>query len=164
MGRGRASAYRFLFAPVQIGAIAWLAANEHRVSRIKHGLVVSCVGDGGGPTYKKSRQGNASIDRAMVHVLQHRLAVRPFLTFPPTVTMSASSAHPASTCPSGYLAESVRNFPEYHTSADDLDFIKPEYLTSSYLAISAALSILENDCPLEHVAKMRATIGPSRPL
>jgi len=59
--------YRFLFAPGTIGAITWLAQNEHRSQRIKYGLVVSMVGDCGGPTYKKSRRGDTKVDRAMVH-------------------------------------------------------------------------------------------------
>src|SRR2546430_10481471 len=42
-----------------------LALNERRVSRIKHGLVLVCVGDAGASTYKKSRRGNADIDRAV---------------------------------------------------------------------------------------------------
>ena len=63
--------YRFLFAPGTIGAITWLARNEDMIQRIKYGLVISMVGDGGGPTYKKSRRGNAKIDRAMIHVLRH---------------------------------------------------------------------------------------------
>jgi aminopeptidase-like protein len=63
--------YRFLFAPGTIGAITWLARNEDKCRRIKHGLVISMVGDGGGPTYKKSRRGNAKIDRAVTHVLRH---------------------------------------------------------------------------------------------
>ena len=63
--------YRFLFAPGTIGAITWLARNEDNSQRIKHGLVISMVGDGGGPTYKKSRRGNAKIDRAMIHALRH---------------------------------------------------------------------------------------------
>ena len=63
--------YRFLFAPGTIGAITWLARNEARVDRIKGGLAVSCVGDAGGPTYKKSRRGDALVDRAMAHVLRH---------------------------------------------------------------------------------------------
>src|SRR5579885_191365 len=53
-GRSTRFTYRFLFAPGTIGAIAWLALNPTAVGRIRHGLVVSCVGDGGGPTYKRS--------------------------------------------------------------------------------------------------------------
>ena len=63
--------YRFVFAPGTIGAITWLARNEEKTCRIKHGMVVSMVGDGGGPTYKKSRRGDAAVDRAMAHVLGH---------------------------------------------------------------------------------------------
>src|SRR5262249_58891650 len=61
--------YRFLFIPGTIGAIAWLALNERQAMRIKHGLVLACVGDRGRSTYKRSRQGNADIDRIMKLVL-----------------------------------------------------------------------------------------------
>jgi aminopeptidase-like protein len=44
--------YRFLFIPGTIGAIAWLALNETTaVPRIKHGLVLACLGDRGVSTY-----------------------------------------------------------------------------------------------------------------
>ena len=62
--------YRFVLVPGTIGSIAWLATNEAGLNRIKHGLVVSCVGDAGGPTYKRSRKGDALVDRAMAHVLR----------------------------------------------------------------------------------------------
>ncbi|MDH5725133.1 MAG: DUF4910 domain-containing protein, partial [Nitrospira sp.] len=69
--RSRRYSYRFLFIPGTIGSITWLARNEQQVSRIKHGLVLTGVGDAGNVTYKKSRRGNADIDRAMAHVLKH---------------------------------------------------------------------------------------------
>jgi aminopeptidase-like protein len=62
--------YRFLFIPGTIGSIAWLALNEAGIHRIQHGLVLTCAGDAGPITYKKSRRGNAIIDRAMQHVLR----------------------------------------------------------------------------------------------
>ena len=62
--------YRFLFIPGTIGSITWLSLNEARVSQIKHGLVLACMGDGGKMTYKRSRQGNAEIDRAVSQVLK----------------------------------------------------------------------------------------------
>ena len=70
VGRRTRLSYRFVLLPGTIGSIAWLATNEASLGRIKHGLVVSCVGDAGGPTYKRSRRGDALIDRAMVHVLR----------------------------------------------------------------------------------------------
>lgn len=63
--------YRFLFIPGTIGSITWLALNEQRAKNIKHGFVVTCVGDSGPFSYKKSRRGSAEVDRAVLHVLEH---------------------------------------------------------------------------------------------
>ena len=67
----RKYSYRFLFIPGTIGAITWLFLNQEKVSSIKHGLVVTGVGDQGPITYKKSRRGDAEIDRAAVQVLKN---------------------------------------------------------------------------------------------
>ena len=63
--------YRFLFIPGTIGSITWLSLNEDKVTNIKHGLVMACVGDPGKMHYKKTKHGNAEIDRAVTHVLEH---------------------------------------------------------------------------------------------
>ena len=63
--------YRFLFIPGTIGSITWLSLNEDKISKIKHGLVIACVGDPGKMHYKKTRRGNAEIDVAVSHVLKH---------------------------------------------------------------------------------------------
>src|SRR5271167_4621013 len=44
--------YRFLFIPGTIGAITWLARSRDIVARIRHGLVLTCIGDAGGFHYK----------------------------------------------------------------------------------------------------------------
>jgi aminopeptidase-like protein len=138
--------YRFLFAPGTIGAIAWLARNEDRVSRIRHGLVVSCVGDGGGPTYKKSRRGDAFIDRAMTHVLRHTSSAPAILDFFPYGYDERQFCSPGFDLPVGLFQRGQSGtFPEYHTSADNLDFIRPEHLASSYQMTAAAIDIVEND-------------------
>ena len=62
--------YRFLFIPETIGAITWLKLNEEKISKIKHGLVITCVGDSGKFTYKKSRLGNAEIDQTAINILK----------------------------------------------------------------------------------------------
>ena len=48
--------YRFLFIPETIGSIAWLSINKNNLKKIKHGLVLTCVGDSGNITYKKTRK------------------------------------------------------------------------------------------------------------
>ena len=138
--------YRFLFAPGTIGAIAWLSENECNLSQIRHGLVISCMGDGGGPTYKRSRQGNAVIDRAMAHVLKHYWSDPSIIDFAPYGYDERQFCSPAFNLPVGLFQRSLYgSFPQYHTSADNLDFIRPEHLAASYRTICAAIDIIEND-------------------
>ena len=138
--------YRFAFAPGTIGAITWLARNEARTHRIKHGLVLSCVGDAGGPTYKKSRRGDALIDRAMAHVLKHAAPSAAIEDFSPYGYDERQYCSPGFDLPVGsFLRSKYGTFPEYHTSGDDLDLIAPEHLAQSYRLILSAIDILEND-------------------
>ena len=138
--------YRFLFAPGTIGAITWLARNEQHVSRIKHGLVLSMVGDGGGPTYKKSRRGNADIDRAMVHALHHSGLTPAVLDFSPYGYDERQYCSPGFNLPVGLFQRSkFGSIPQYHTSADNLEFIRPEHLSDSYRMIVAAIDAIETD-------------------
>ncbi|BCP53488.1 aminopeptidase [Kaistia sp. 32K] len=138
--------YRFVFAPTTIGAIAWLARNQHETSRVKHGLVVTCVGDGGGPTYKKSRRGNAFIDRVAAHVLRHAARSPVVLDFSPIGYDERQYGSPGFDLPVGVFQRSLfGTFPEYHTSADNLEFVRPEHLASSYRMIGDILDVLEQD-------------------
>lgn len=144
-GRRNRFGYRFLFAPGTIGALCWLAGNEDRLDRIDHGLVVSCVGDGGGPVYKRSRRGDATIDRVMEAV---RCAGRKvtMLDFSPYGYDERQFCSPGFDLPVGLLQRSAfGTFPEYHTSADDLAFVRPEHLASSFRMIMDVVDILETD-------------------
>lgn len=136
---------RFLFLPATIGAITWLARNEDRVGRIRHGLVLSCLGDGGPFHYKQSRSG-ASVDRAVPHVL--RAAGHPFavLPFSPYGYDERQYASPGFDLPVGCLMRAVHGtFPEYHTSLDNLDFVRSEALAASYGMLCRILDLLEAD-------------------
>jgi aminopeptidase-like protein len=138
--------YRFLFAPGTIGAIVWLSRNQHLVSRITHGLIVSGVGDSGGPTYKKSRGGNAAIDRIMAHVLRNADGSPKIAEFSPYGYDERQYCSPGFNLPVGLLQRSqFGTFPEYHTSGDNLDLVRPEYLAKSYRMIIAAVDAIEHN-------------------
>jgi aminopeptidase-like protein len=138
--------YRFLFAPGTIGAITWLARNDQNAHRIKHGLVVSMVGDGGGPTYKKSRRDDAAIDRAMIHCLHHSGLTPAILEFSPYGYDERQYCSPGFNLPVGLFQRSKFGaIPEYHTSADNLDFIRPDYLDQSYQMVVQAIDLIESD-------------------
>jgi aminopeptidase-like protein len=145
--------YRFLFAPGSIGALTWLSRNEDKLQRIKHGLVVSGVGDSGGPTYKRSRRGDAEIDRAMMHVLRHSGLQATVLDFSPYGYDERQYCSPGFNLPVGLFQRSkFGTFPEYHTSADDLDFIKPENLEASYRIVAETIEVLEGNLRFQNTS------------
>jgi aminopeptidase-like protein len=138
--------YRFLFIPGTIGSITWLALNEDKVRHIRHGLVVACVGDGGKFHYKRSRRGDAEIDRAAVHALRHRPEGVEVRDFSPYGYDERQYCSPGFNLPVGSLSRTPHGrFPQYHTSADDLDFVRPEALGGSLAAYLAVLRVLEDN-------------------
>jgi len=138
--------YRFLFVPGTIGAITWLARNADRAGRIQHGLVLTCIGDAGGFHYKKSRRGNAEVDRAAAHVLRHQTEGAQILDFSPYGYDERQYCSPGFNLAVGCLMRSVwGTFPEYHTSADDLSFIQPLQMAESLRVCAAILDVLENN-------------------
>ena len=142
----RRYSYRFLFIPGTIGAITWLALNEAKVKQIKHGLVVALVGDAGKLTYKKSRQGNAEIDRAAMHVLQHSGDSYEVLDFSPYGYDERQYGSPGFNLAVGSLTRTPHGrYPEYHTSADNLDLVRPEALADSFTKYLSILWVLEKN-------------------
>jgi aminopeptidase-like protein len=145
-GVSRRHTYRFLFIPATIGAIAWLALHEETRQRIKHGLVLACVGDRGRLTYKRSRQGAATIDRAFAHVLQHSGVDVSIRDFSPYGYDERQYCSPGINLPVGRLSRTPHGeFPEYHTSADDLDFVDPASLTDTLSTCLRVFAVLEGD-------------------
>ncbi|HKR09955.1 MAG TPA: DUF4910 domain-containing protein [Gemmatimonadaceae bacterium] len=136
--------FRFLFIPGTIGSITWLAQHESDARRIRHGLVFSCLGDSGKMTYKRSRRGNALVDRAAANVLRndpHEL-----MDFVPYGYDERQYCSPGFNLPVGCLTRTPNGrFPEYHTSDDNLGFVKPECLADSLRKALAIIEILEHD-------------------
>ncbi|MGA7447309.1 MAG: DUF4910 domain-containing protein [Terriglobales bacterium] len=138
--------YRFLFIPGTIGAITWLARNKEVAARVRHGLVLTCIGDVGGFHYKKSRRGNAEMDRAAAQVLRHCGEPSEILEFSPYGYDERQYCSPGFNLPVGCLMRSVwGTFPEYHTSADNLDFIHPWQLARSLRVCASIFDVVENN-------------------
>ena len=138
--------YRFLFIPGTIGSITWLAQNEEITNNIKHGLVVTCVGDGGAFSYKKSRRESAEIDRAVLHVLRQSRGDFREIDFYPYGYDERQYCSPGFNLAVGSLSRSSHGqFPEYHTSADNLELVKPQYLEESFETFIDVINMLENN-------------------
>lgn len=142
----RKYSYRFLFIPGTIGSITWLSLNERETSRIKHGLVLASLGAGDKFTYKKSRRGNAEIDQAVLNVLRHSGSSYDILDFSPYGYDERQFCSPGFDLPVGcFMRTPNGSFPQYHTSADNLDFVQPSLLAESFAVSLAIVSLLDNN-------------------
>ncbi|HEY4792306.1 MAG TPA: DUF4910 domain-containing protein, partial [Actinomycetes bacterium] len=138
--------YRFLFIPGTIGSITWLARNEDHLDRVRHGLVLSGVGDPGGFTYKRSRRGDAEIDRAVTHVLARSGRPHRVVDFSPYGYDERQFCSPGFDLPVGRLSRTeFATYPEYHTSADNLDLVGPAQLQESLELGWEVVQVLEGD-------------------
>lgn len=142
----RRYSYRFLFIPGTIGAITWLSQNEAKLDRIKHGLVLALLGDRGPITYKRTRHGDTEIDHAVCHVLQHGYSQHRVVPFEPYGYDERQFGSPGINLPIGCLMRTPHGqYAEYHTSADNLEFVSDESLNDSLIKVTAVVGVLEQN-------------------
>lgn len=138
--------YRFVFAPGTLGAIAWLARRPEAVARVRAGLVLACLGGAGPLHYKQTLGGAAAIDRAAAHLLAHRAPRGSVLPYEPFGYDERQYNSPGFQLPVGRLTRTPPGeFPEYHSSADDLSLIPPEVLADSLSAVWQIILSIEHD-------------------
>jgi aminopeptidase-like protein len=138
--------YRFVWIPGTVGSITWLASNEAHLAKIKHGLVLSCVGDPGRFTYKRSRRGDAEIDRIVEHVLRHSGREFQLRDFAPHGYDERQYCSPGINLAVGcFMRTPNGEYPQYHTSADDLGLVKPASLAESLQQLLRIVAVLEEN-------------------
>jgi aminopeptidase-like protein len=144
--QSRRYTYRFVFAPGTIGSLCWLARNEERIGRVRHGLVLALLGDCGPLTYKQSRTEAARIDSVVPYVLGRIDPRARVIPFSPYGYDERQLCSPGFNLPVGRLTRSVNGgYPEYHSSGDDLSLIRPEHLQQSLEACQQIVAVLEGD-------------------
>lgn len=160
-GMQRRYTYRLLWSPGTIGPLTWLWRNEDGLDRVRHGLVVSCVGDPGEITYKRSRRGDADVDRAVAQTLRERGAPHTLSDWVPWGGDERQFGSPGFDLPVGAFSRTpADHFPEYHSSADDLDFVSPQQLGDSFETLLHVLEALEgNDRYLNQSPKGEPQLG-----
>jgi aminopeptidase-like protein len=142
----RRYSYRLVFAPGTIGSLCWLKQNERRLARIKYGLVLGLLGDTGPLSYKYSRRGDSEIDVIAKVVLAEMEPAARLLPFEPYGYDERQLCSPGFNLPVGRLTRSYNDaYPEYHSSADNLDFINPDSLQQSLEACQRIVTIIEDN-------------------
>jgi len=138
--------YRLLLIPGTIGSITWLARNGDKLEHIRGGLVLSTAGDAGPLHYKRTRSGASEIDRAVIHSLVHSGKPYDVRDFEPYGYDERQYSSPGFGLEVGSLTRTpYGRFDEYHSSADDLDFVQPASLADTLAQHIAALEILDGD-------------------
>jgi aminopeptidase-like protein len=152
-GRRLRHSYRFLWAPGTIGAITWLAQNRNMLGNIRGGLVLSCLGDSGAFHYKRSRQEHASVDTVVEHVLADSAPGHVVEAFEPMGYDERQFCSPGFDLPVGRLSRTPDGqYAEYHTSADNLDFVKPSALGGSLDLLLRIVETWESNRMLRNLA------------
>lgn len=140
----RRLSYRFVFAPGTIGAISWLARNRETAHRVRHGLTLVCIGNDEGLRYKRTLAGDAPIDRAVEWVLERSGELCEVRDFHPYGYDERQYNSPGFRIPVGSLSRGLHGeFPEYHTSQDDLSFIRGDRLEGAVRALLEIAGVLD---------------------
>ncbi len=117
--------YRFLFAPETIGVIAFLSKEGTRLKeKLAAGYVVTCVGDDGNYTYKRSKNASRDVDTVVEHYLKYSNKLHSVIDFSIGGSDERQYCSPGFNLPVGSLMRTMyQRFKEYHTSLDNKSFI-----------------------------------------
>ena len=145
--------WRFIFGPGTIGSLSWLSRNEQHLARIRTGLTVGLLGDAGALTYKRSRLGASVTDRVAEHVLRALAPSARIVDFEPYGYDERQFCSPGFDLPVGRLTRSPNGqYPEYHTSADNLEFLQPACLAESIRALAGIIAVLDENRSLKNLS------------
>lgn len=140
--------YRFVFVPETIGSITYLSQDDHvpyLKEHVKAGFVLSCVGDDLDYSMVESRYADTYADRVLHNVLKYKDKYTIY-EFHERGSDERQYNAPGVDLPVVCFCRSkFGEFPEYHTSADNMTFVSPEGFQGAYDAMTEVIEILEKN-------------------
>lgn len=130
--------YRFLLNPETIGSIVYLSRNyRHLKEMLKTGVVLSCVGDDGNYSLVHTRYGDTITDKGLANILRRRPRFKEY-SFLQRGSDERQYNAPGIDLPVvSFCRSKFGTFPEYHTSADNMNFISLAGFQGSYVPMGA---------------------------
>ncbi len=137
--------YRIVFIPETIGSITYLSKNlEQMKKNTVAGFNISCVGDDRTYSYIASRYGNTLADRVAKNVLHFHYPEYKTYSFLQRGSDERQYNAPGVDLPVCAICRSkYGEYPEYHTSKDDLDLISPVGLAGAFSVYQQCIMALE---------------------
>jgi len=152
--------YRFLFTPGTIGSITWLSRNTERARALRAGLVVGLVGNSGPLSFKRSRRGDTEIDRIGTEVVHGLERTSRVLAFSPYGYDERQYCSPGFDLAVGRLTRYANDeYPEYHSSADNMDLVSAGSLAGAAAAVAGILTRVDDNRTHRHFLRACRGIG-----
>ena len=141
----RRYSYRIIFIPETIGSIVYLSRNLVEMKKkVVAGFNVSCMGDDLSYTYIASRNGGSLSDKVATHVLRHIDPNYVHYSFLKRGSDERQYCSPGVDLPVvSVMRTRYGDYPEYHSSDDNLDFISPSGLGGGYEALYQTIKAVE---------------------
>ncbi len=148
--------YRFIFVPETIGTITWLSKNQKNLSKIEGGLVITCVGDNGNFTYKKTKYGNSTIDKIVNDIFKQSKRKTKTKDFFPYGSDERQFCSPGINLDVGvFMRTPYYEFKEYHTADDNLKFVSKTALKDSLSMLLKIISAIEITKDIKQHSKIK---------
>jgi aminopeptidase-like protein len=153
--------YRFVFIPETIGSITYCSQNLDVLKKnVKAGFVLSCVGDDRTYSYIETKYADTLADRVITNVLRFHFPefeTYSFLKRGSDERQYNSAGVDLPVC--GFCRSKYGVYPEYHTSADNMDLISPNGLQGAYDVMVKVINALENNYHYRMLCKGEPQLG-----